>query len=131
MTELDATIPDEAPLSLRSLSTEGERLLCDLLGFVQTNDGFTGEGAFDFYAYDQRYLGHYGLIDGIETINMTRHSEETYDNIFVRNLRNPDKPYLIRSSDYLTGACPKENTYGALRYGRNVINPPTQPTQEV
>jgi hypothetical protein len=129
-TELGATIPDEAPLSLRALSTEGETLLCDLLGFVQANDGFADEGAFDFYAYGRNYVGHWKLTDGIETIDMTRHSEDAYDHVFVKTTGNPKRPYQIAYTDYLIGKSPRENTYGALRGGQGILRPPTQQAPE-
>lgn len=130
VTELVGVIPDEAPLSLGNLSRGGESLLCDLLAFVQANDGFVGEGAFDFYAYGRHYLGAWSLIDGIETIRMTRHSEDAYDYTLVRQLRNPRKPYQIICFDYLTGKVLGENTYGALRGGRAIIEPPMPQAQE-
>ena len=126
MSELNSTAPDSAPIQGRDLSVACDDLLDHLMAFIQENDGFTGQGYFDFFGPNgchysgifEHKLDHQG-----ELIDMTRHGEEAYDHTVVAN--NP-RLRRIRYSDFNTGETLPLNTFGAYRKGRTITDSPKQ-----
>lgn len=131
MGELISTAPDSAPLQGRDLSIACDDLLDHLMAFIQGNDGFIGEGHFDFFGPDGYHYS--GLFENRldqhgELIDITRHGEEAYDHTVVAN--NPGLR-RIRYSDFNTGETLPLNTFGAYRKGRAITDSPRQPAPAI
>jgi hypothetical protein len=127
MTEGKTEIPDEAPLSEGELIRATTGSLTDLLAFINGQDGFIGDGVFDFFAYGCRFLGHYKLVGhmGKEELDMTRCGDGVYDHASVRvNPRNGKLPNLMTYSDLTNGSTTPPNSHGALRGIRGMTRPP-------